>query len=250
MYYRALPHGHAETRRVAPLAPSSAPPRTNRTRTSPRPVQTGRGPPPPRTNRTRTSPRPVQTGRGPPPAPHKPDADGRWRWRAPSPKSGSRTPASRRARRRARWRGGTSRRRGAPAAEARSTRRCCSRRARATLFAYGRLSPSMAPGAPPGRGAAWRRGTRRVHLVREEGRDMSSQYGREGGGGGRPASPPAPLPPGWGGGGGGRTSGGARADETFLAAPQGRTRVPHPVLIGHAASLTPYSLCLWDAAWC
>jgi hypothetical protein len=82
-------------------------------------------------------------------------------------------------------------------------------------------------------------GTGRVRLVREEGRDVSSQYGREGEGGSgtcpgllwsrsgapRPPSRRPPPPP--------RTS---------------RTRrAPHPVLIGHAAPLTPYQVPLLSA---
>jgi hypothetical protein len=55
-------------------------------------------------------------------------------------------------------------------------RRACSRR-------VGSRAACTAPrGSPPAGG-----GTRRVRLVREEGRDVSSQYGRKGGGG-RPAA--------------------------------------------------------------
>ena len=129
-------------------------------------------------------------------------------------------------------------------------------------------------------------GTRRVQLVRRDGRDVSTLYGREGGGGGGAAGRGGPA-----GGGSGRRprSRAARArarapawwrrqrpavgqdqrpirtGRSLNAAcsvregemcvrfapsdlpplpPPPRTkwtrRVPHPVLIGHAASLTPY----------
>jgi len=106
---------------------------------------------------------------------------------------------------------------------------------------------------------------RRVHLVRGEGRDLSGQYGegRGGGGGGGGAIAihlpsgglrPRPLPPSQVALSVACIARGAEANRTVLGevppAPRGappsppRTkwtrRVPHPVLIGHAVSLTPY----------
>ena len=108
-------------------------------------------------------------------------------------------------------------------------------------------------------------GTRRVRLVRKEGRDVSSQYGREGGGGRvggearnlsvdlAPSSYAAARgPPGRGGGGGPgavahrRAAPGAARGRRRRCAPlpppgtERTRRVPSPVLSGHVASLPPY----------
>ena len=74
--------------------------------------------------------------------------------------------------------------------------------------ARGRHSPTLA-----GRGAShrrWGKGTRRVQLVRRDGRDVSTLYGREGGGGLASSTPRITSPTRWESGAAGACAGGAR----------------------------------------
>jgi hypothetical protein len=69
------------------------------------------------------------------------------------------------------------------------------------------VSPLPSSGSRQNTSTACGKGTRRVQLVRRDGRDVSTLYGREGGGGG--------CGGGWGGGGGG--AGGHRAAQPARA---------------------------------